>query len=91
MSRVHIEIFRLRLKIFHTLACFHTLWYRKNHTQVWKISYTSGYIYGKCSIAYGLIASKIQYRKFPKISFRVYTSLKEIILNQSKWGFPKLV
>ena len=29
----HVEIFRLRLEIFHTLACFHTL--------VWEKSYTS--------------------------------------------------
>ena len=43
MSHTHIQIFRLRLEIFHTLAYFHTLVWEKSYKSmeyntVWKIS-----------------------------------------------------
>ena len=72
MSPTHLEILRLRLENFHTIACFHTLvWEKsytsmgKNHIQVWKISHTSMENFPLH------IWVPIKYGKFPKIFFRV--------------------
>ena len=57
MSHTHIciEIFRLHLEIFHTLACFHTLVWEKSYTSMGKRAHKYGkyytQVYGKFSIA----------------------------------------